>query len=320
MLDNRSAKVQNENMIAWDDLRHFLAVARTGSTLAGGRSLRVSQTTTSRRVSALEDAIGFALFERKPSGFTITPAGQTLLEHAEAAESAVERFTDCAGGQVRDISGLVRVTALDIYAFTLLTPLLSDLHRRHPSLRIELDTSDQARDLAEGAADVALRVGIAPSGRGIVRRKLAVDSWTLYCSRSYAAAHKKPSSAADLRQHSFVGGGGPEVWRRYSSWLKRHKLEEAVVIHYSTCPGLLAAVRAGSGFAVLPCFVADQDEELVRCLEPVANEASGLWLVTHERVRHSPQVRAVYDFLAEQLSEMARAKRLDCSDAWIVAS
>jgi DNA-binding transcriptional LysR family regulator len=318
MLDSCSAKVQSSTMIEWDDLRHFLAVARTGSTLAGGKSLRVSQTTTARRVSALEGALGIALFERKPSGFSLTSAGDALVKHAETAELAVERFVECAEGHVRDITGLVRVTALDVYALTLLSPLLSDLHRSHPSLRIELDTGDETRDLAEGAADVALRVGVAPSGRGIVRRKIAADSWTLYCSRSYAAAHRKPNSVADLRKHPFIGGGGPEVWRRYSLWLKRHGLEEAVVIHYSTCPGLLAAVHAGSGFAVLPCFVADRDEGLVRCLAPVANETSGLWLVTHERVRHSPRVRVVYDYLAEQLSRMSRARRLDCSDAWVL--
>ncbi|MDB5714487.1 MAG: LysR family transcriptional regulator [Sphingomonadales bacterium] len=308
MLDMCSAKVQTPLMIEWDDLRHFLAVARTGSTLAAGKSLRVSQTTTSRRVSALEEALGLTLFERKPSGFSLTTEGSALLKHAEAAEAAVQTFADSAGAHIRDISGLVRVTALDVYAFTLLSPLLGELHRSYPSLRIDLDTADEVRDLAEGAADIALRVGVAPSGRGIVRRKIAPDSWTLYCSRSYAAAHTKPVSVADLRQHPFIGGGGPEVWRRYSMWLKRHRLNEAVVIHYSTCPGLLAAVRAGSGLAVLPCFVADQDPELVRCLEPMPNEESGVWLLTHERVRHSPRVRVVYEFLADQLGKMSRTK------------
>ena len=45
-------------MLDWNDLRHFLAVAREGSTLAAGRSLRVSQTTVARRIAALEGAVG----------------------------------------------------------------------------------------------------------------------------------------------------------------------------------------------------------------------------------------------------------------------
>ena len=46
-------------MLDWNDLRYFLAVARDGSTLAAGRSLRVSQTTVARRIAALEQALGF---------------------------------------------------------------------------------------------------------------------------------------------------------------------------------------------------------------------------------------------------------------------
>jgi DNA-binding transcriptional LysR family regulator len=303
-------------MLEWDDLQHFLAVARTGSTLAGGKLLRVSQTTTARRVTALEEALDLTLFDRRPSGFSLTATGEALLKHAAAAEAAIQAFTDSAQSYSREISGTVRVTAPDIYGLTLLSPMLSDFQRSYPSIRIELDTADEVRNLAEGAADIALRVGLAPSGRGIVRRKIAPDPWTLYCSRSYAATRQKPSTMINLREHRFVGGGGTEVWRRYSLWLKRYGLESAVGSHYSTCPGLLAAVRAGSGLAVLPCFVADRDAELVRCLDPVPNESSGLWLLTHERVRHTPRVRLVLDYLAGQLNRMGRVKLADQSDAW----
>ena len=68
MLQSGSAKVQNDAVLDWTDLRYFLAVARTGSTLAAGRSLGVSQTTAARRVTALEAALELTLFERRQSG------------------------------------------------------------------------------------------------------------------------------------------------------------------------------------------------------------------------------------------------------------
>ena len=119
-------------------------------------------------------------------------------------------------------------------------------------------------------------------------------------------AHARPRTAADLRGHAIIGGGGDKVWPLYRAWLRRHQLEEAVTIHHSSGSGLLAAVRAGAGLAVLPSFIADRDPDLVRCLEPIANDDAELWLLTHERLRHTPRVRAVMDFLGERLARLAR--------------
>ena len=99
-------------MFDWNDLRHFLAVARTGSTLAAGNALRVSQTTVARRITALEAALGVMLFERRQSGYALTPAGEALLAHAEAVDGAAANFADAANHHIRQASVLpVRATA-----------------------------------------------------------------------------------------------------------------------------------------------------------------------------------------------------------------
>src|SRR5688572_26040517 len=238
-------------MLDWNDLRHFLAVARTGSTLAAGRSLRVSQTTAARRVSALEQELDLTLFERRPVGYRLTPAGEALLARAEEMEKAAERFADAAAGQSREASGNVRLTVEEIYAVTLLSPLLRDLHEAHPAIRIELDTSEEVRDLAGGAADVALRSAVQLStGGGLVGRRVASTTWAIYCSRDYAAAHGRPRTRKALHGHPMIGGGGPGVWQAYRAWLEHEGLAEAVAIQHGTTTGLLAAVRAGSGLAV----------------------------------------------------------------------
>ena len=125
----------------WNDLRYFLAVARQGSTLASSRALRVSQTTVARRIAALERALGFPLFEKRQAGYALTPAGQSLLEKASAVEAAAEAVTEAAYAYARDLSGTVRITTEEIYAQTLLAPILRDLHEQHPEILIELETS-----------------------------------------------------------------------------------------------------------------------------------------------------------------------------------
>lgn len=302
----------------WDDLKYFLAVARSGTAMGAARTLRVDQTTVARRLSAMEAALGLRLFERRQAGYALTPAGEALIPRAEAVEAAAAAFADAAGAQSREVTGTVCLTSLEIYAVTILPPLLRDLHEAHPGLRIELDTADENRDLGAGEADIALRGGQRPAEGGLVGRRIAADPWTLYCSRDYAAAHPRPRTAAELRRHAIVGGGGEMIWPLYRAWLQRHRLEEAVTMRHNSAVGLLAAVRAGAGLAVLPSFIADRDPELVRCLDPLTDDGTELWLLTHERLRRTPRVRAVMDFLGERLARMARAARPPEEPRWAV--
>src|SRR5207247_168360 len=114
-------------MFDWNDLRFFLAVAREGSTLAAGKALRTSQTTVARRIAALERALGLPLFEKRQAGYALTPAGEQLLERAGQVEFAAQGFSDEAAAHGRDLSGTVKITTEEVYALTLLTPLLPEL-------------------------------------------------------------------------------------------------------------------------------------------------------------------------------------------------
>jgi DNA-binding transcriptional LysR family regulator len=290
----------------WNDLRHFLAVAREGSTLAAGRSLRTSQTTVARRIAALERALGFPLFEKRQAGYALTPAGEELVERAEEVEASAIGFAEAAAAHARDLSGTVRITSEDIYGTGLLSPLLRDLHELHPKIMIDLDMVQEMRDLGNGEADIALRSSSKDQPAGLVGRRLCKDDWTLYCSRDYAERHGTPASVEDLKSHVIVGGGGGNLWRHYQAWLKELGLEDRVAMHHANSTGLLSAVRAGFGIAVLPCIVADADPELIRCIPPRPDHGRVLWLLTHERVRHSPRVRAIIDFLYERLSRHVR--------------
>ena len=294
-------------MLDWNDLRYFLAVAREGSTLAAGRALRVSQTTVARRIAALEEAIGFPVFEKRQSGYALTPAGHELLQSAQQVETTANAFAEAAAAQSRDMKGTVKITTEEVYSITILAPLLRELHEHYPEILIDLDASQQVRDLGAGEADISLRsTKGADQPAGLVGRQLCIDDWALYCSRDYAARHGVPRTLAELKQHAFIGGGGGNLWIHYQSWLQALGLESNVAMHHATSGGLLSGVRSGFGIAVLPCIIADADTELVRCVPPRGDHGRILWLFTHERCRHTPRVRAVIDFLYERLSRHVR--------------
>ena len=301
MLRTRSAIMQNAPVLDWNDLRFFVAIARGGSTLAASRALRVSQTTVARRIAALEEALRLPLFEKRQAGYALTPAGADLLAHAEAVEAAAERFDSAAAAGARELGGNVRITTEEIFAVTLLAPLLRELHDRHPEIRIELDTAQSIRDLGAGEAEIALRSTIQAHGNGLVGRRLCDDDWTLYCSRDYAARNGVPASLEELKNHAIIGGGGGNLWRHYQAWLRSLGLEDQVAMHHASSTGLLSGVRSGFGIAALPCVVADAEPDLIRCLAPRPGHGRTFWLLTHERVRNTPRVRTVIDFLYERL-------------------
>lgn len=293
-------------MYDWNDLKAFLAVAETGSTLSAAQALRVSQTTVARRVSALEEATGLNLFERRQSGYALTPVGEAMLASAVAVRDAADRFGDAAGARSRDAGGTVSLTTMEIFAVTILPPILRDLRAVHPGIHIHLDTSDEPRDLAAGAADIAIRSSKQPNGAGLVGRRIADNPWTLYCSRDYADRHGIPHSREELATHPFIGGGG-SVWEPYQAWLRQYRLEDSVVMQYDSGSGLLAGVRSGMGLTILPAFIAERESDLIRCIPPKTEDTTGLWLLTHERLRHVPRVRLVLDFLAAELTKLARS-------------
>lgn len=293
-------------MLDWNDLRYLVAVADQGSTLKAGKVLRVSQTTVARRVAALEEELGLSLFDRRAAGYALTPDGEALLRHARQVAASADQFAQVAASRTRNLSGVVRLTTQEIFANTLLGPMLRELHEQHPEIVIELDTQQELLDLGDGQADIALRSTGQDQSAGLVGRRLCIDDWTLYCSREYAATHGVPRTRADLKQHAIIGGGGGKLWLHYEAWLRSLGLEDQVAMHHATSTGLLSGVRSGFGLAVLPCIVADADPDLIRCIPPRDDHQRSMWLLTHDRVRNMPRVRTVIDFLYERLSRHVR--------------
>jgi DNA-binding transcriptional LysR family regulator len=246
------------------------------------------------------------LFDKRQAGYALTPAGEELLDQARQVETSANAFTDAAAARGRDLTGTVRITSEDIYGTGLLSSLLRDLHELHPEIMIDLDMVQEMRDLGKGEADIALRSSSKHQPAGLVGRQLCKDDWTLYCSRDYADRHGTPSSVKDLKSHAIVGGGGGTLWRHYQAWLQELGLEDRVAMHHANSTGLLSAVRSGFGVAVLPCIVADADLDLIRCIPPREDHGRVLWLLTHDRVRRTPRVRAVIDFIYERLIRHVR--------------
>ena len=99
------------NILNWDDLRFFLALARQGSVSGAGRVLQVKHTTVARRISALEAQLGSRLFDRLPGGYAMTQVAENLYPHALAMEETVQAADREVFGMDAQLSGILKLTA-----------------------------------------------------------------------------------------------------------------------------------------------------------------------------------------------------------------
>jgi DNA-binding transcriptional LysR family regulator len=288
-------------MFEWSDLRHFLAVARHGSTLAAARALGVNQSTVHRRLAEFERRAGHALVSRHPTGYRLTEMGQSLLPYAQSVENAVLALERKIDGLDTGLEGTIRLTCPEpIVARLTASPLLERFHECYPGLRIEFAMSDRYLDLSRGEADVALRSGDSDDP-DLVGRKIADSIWAVYASQSYVQHHGKPQDLADLATHDLVGFDGTMSGHRASKWLAAHVPGARIVARNNSVLGVLLAVKSGVGIAPLPTTIADAEPELVQVLPPVPELARGWYLLAHPLLRHTPRVSALFDFIVEEL-------------------
>ena len=297
-------------MFDWNDLRHFLAVARTGSTLAASKSLRVSQATVSRRVTVLEEALGTPLFVRSASGYELTTRGRAVLPAAEAVEAAVIAFDEGVKAETRRLSGEVRLTTVESAVNAWVIPALARLREEHPEIAVEIITTDASLDLARGDADVAIRFGARPTQESLVARHLTDLEECFYISRELVLVHGRPSDYADLARFPLVGNSPSRIGFG-NEWILVNVPGARIVQRVNTLSGILSSVRAGLGAALMPCLIGDELKGVVRLTLPIPELSTACWLVTTDTARRQPHVRAVIDCVVAQIEATTRRAPFD---------
>jgi len=295
-------------MFDWNDLKAFLAVARSGSTLAAAKALGVNQTTAARRIEAMEFALGLKLFERGQSGSRLTEAGRDLLGEAEKVERAAVAFENRAQAHQRGLAGTIKITCTEIVANTSITPAIGEFRKVYPEVQIDLVITDRALDIEAGEADLAVRSGRALPISDLVARKLADYQFAIYCNRDYAARKGAPSCLAELKDHDLIGGEAAMGDLPGMIWMFEHAAGKPPSTRSNSMTNLIHTVRAGLGLAPLPCLLADADPTLIRCSEVIEMAQASSWIVTRRELKDTPRIRAFIDFVVPFVQQDARRR------------
>ncbi len=282
-------------MLDWDELRTFLAIARSHTLSGAARDLGVRQSTMSRRLDALEVHAGVRLLQKTPTGYLLTHAGEIALAHVERMEQEALAVELTVAGHDERLDGLVRLTTIGALATSLLPPVLAAFRARYPGITVEVVTESRVLSLARREADLSLWPE-RPMGNELIARKVSDIPYSLYASPDYLARNGAPDLTAGAPGHDVILR--QEVDRNYPDmvWMASLTGRASVALRTGNTDLQLAAAEAGIGLVALPDQLAA--DRAVRRL-PVAGPKPRreLWLAVHHDTRRVPRISALMDAL-----------------------
>ncbi len=288
-------------------LATFLAVVEAGSFTAAAQRLDSDKTVVSRRVKALERSLGVRLLNRTTRSLHPTEAGRRLVEQSH------QPISDALAALINTrspdhVEGKLRIASAQSLGRSLLVPVIAEMRRAHPKLRIVLSTRESMVPLVDSGFELGVRVGRMPDS-SLIARKLATWRYLLVASPSWVAAHPAVVSPADLAPDWLLWGPKmvTEQWG-FQRGADRLDVRIEPTLVFDTSQLLVDAVIAGLGVTAMPPFVvADELAEgsLVRLLPDwrVVHEL-GIYGVTPHRTMIPARVHVVLDALRNRLADL----------------
>lgn len=294
----------------WDKLRIFHAVADAGSLTHAGDTLHLSQSAVSRQIRALEDSLNTTLFHRHARGLILTEQGELLFD----ATVAMSKRLEAASARIRDseeeVFGDLRVTTTIAFGSLWMAPKLPKLYDKYPDLKIDLMLEERVLDLPMREADVAIRMK-EPSQADLIRRRLMSIRMRLYATQEYLDKHGVPETMDDLQHHRLISQNTKSAQVAAGASLVQdlmaHDIKSFLTVNNYF--GVLQAVKSNIGVGVLPDYITEVSDGLVRVLPDVESNEVPVFLAYPEELRHSKRIAAFRDFIMEEITEIRKKNR-----------
>lgn len=285
-------------------MRAFLVTAEEGSLSAAARALGSSQPTLGRQVSALEEELGLALFERIGARLTLTPGGLELLEHARDMYDAANRASLSASGQSQSIEGNVCISVGEIFAGHALPPIIKKLRLQEPGIEIEIVASNSSSDLRRREADIAFRGGELTQP-DLIAKKVCDMASRFYASPEYLEKIGRPQTLDALAQAEFIDFDDTGVYRKYLNDRGFNLTPDNFPVRAESHLLHWELARSGVGIVLTHEMLGDAEPTLQRVL-PDHSLIYPMWLVAHRDLMTSRRIKMVFDFLYREFRAICR--------------
>ncbi len=288
----------------WDKLRIFQAVADAGSLTHAGDRLHLSQSAVSRQIRGLEESLNTTLFHRHARGLILTEQGELLFDATNAMAKRLEAATARIRDSEEEVFGDLRVTTTTGFGSLWLAPRLPRLYENYPDLKIDLMLEERVLDLPMREADVAIRMK-EPSQADLIRRRLMSVRMRLFATPQYLRARGTPTAIADLSAHRLICQNTRSVQVSAGAKLVQELLSSGVLslLTVNSYFGVLQAVLNNLGIGVLPDYVTEMSDNLVRVLPDVESTEVPVFLAYPEELRQSKRIAAFRDFVMDEISK-----------------
>lgn len=291
--------------ISWDLIRTFQSVAQTGSLSGAARALQLTQPTVGRHIDLLEDTLNLSLFVRSREGMMLTQEGADLITEAQEMEIAAKGFERRAAGLDEDVTGVVRISANEIFGVMILPRILPEFMRDNPGIEVELIVSNSAANLLQRDADVAIRM-FRPKQNDLVARKITELPLGLYAHQNYLSEKGTPQTLSDMRSHSFIGMDRDTSLIDTAQMLGENFSINDFAFRSDNILTHVEAIKSSLGIGVTHQGLAASWPDIDQVLPDIHLPSLDLWIASHTEVRHNKRIRLVMDFLGEVLKQPYR--------------
>lgn len=285
----------------WDVYRYVVAVADAGSALAAADMLGVDGSTVIRRIKRFEEERAVRLFDRLATGYVPTAECENIITFARDIQNNVSQIERSVTGQDLRLAGQISVTTTDTFLEAAVADIVVEFCDAHPDIQVNLAVTNSRLSLSTQDADVAIRASANPPEH-LIGQKLAAIALSVYGRNGDHVAGKEKLNSL-LLDARWVGLGDSNSRSPASAWMNEHVPDRNIKMSADSFVAMRTCVRHGGGIAVLPCFLADQDAELVRLIPPIEELSVPLWLLTHPDVRRAAKINAFTAHIGKRLRQ-----------------
>lgn len=279
----------------------FISAAKAGSFTRAAADLGITKSAVAKSVSQLEARLGVRLLHRTTRKLSLTPEGSAFFAQADAGFEQLRHAEDAVRSRATTLRGVLRVDMPMAFGRRVALPIILDILRSHPELRLDASFSDRIIDPIEEGVDLCIRFGGLPDRTDVAARKLSEQRQIICASPGYLEKWGIPTAVEQLADHAILvnsRSGGPRRWR-----LTR---PDGSVFDYEPTPthvcndgeAIIAMALAGFGLCQMPesllaPFV--RAGAMVQVLDTATSSRAPLYLLWPIVRQMLPRVRVVVD-------------------------
>ena len=233
----------------------FVTVVESGNFSLAAKSLGVTTSAISKKISRLENRIGVRLLARTTRSLSMTKSGEFCYERYREVLSQITEMEDCLGSFQKHPAGVLKVTCTPAFADGCLIGLLSDFRAEYPDITLDVRSSEKFEDIVGEGIDIAIREGDLLD-ISLTAQKLSTYRLVTCASPEYLRG-KELQTMDDVLKEQLILIDRSKVIKGLFSMFP--VFTESVILRLSYMSAIRNALLSGLGISFVPEYLVADD-------------------------------------------------------------